>query len=60
MPEVEVEVFPVPADGGKAQAVVKDTQAQRAWSGEGDTMSQAATEAMRKFLGDRRAGEYVG
>lgn len=56
---IEVEVFP-PIDGGKAQAILKDTEAKRAWSGEGDTMSEAATAATRKFLGDRRSREYVG
>lgn len=55
---IEVEVFP-PQDGGKAQAILKDTGAKRAWSGEGETMSEAATEATRKFLGDPRSREYV-
>ena len=56
---VEVEVFDHPNGTGKA-AVVRDQKAERAWSGEGATESAAATEAMRKFLGDRRAREYVG
>lgn len=44
---------------GKKTAVVTDRGAGRAWSGEGSTESEAATEATRKFLGDRRSSEYV-
>lgn len=48
------------ADGmpGK-QAVVIDRKGGRAWTGEGATDSAAATEATRKFIGDRRAREYL-
>lgn len=50
------------APGGqpKRAAVITDKHAGRAWSGEGWTDSEATTEAVRKFLGDRRAREYVG
>jgi hypothetical protein len=40
-------------------AVVTDRKSGRAWSGEGTTDGAAATEAVRKFLGDRRSREYV-
>lgn len=45
---------------GKSTAVVTDRNANRAWSGEGATHSEAATDATRKFIGDRRSREYVG
>lgn len=48
------------AESGKRQAVVTDRGAGRAWSGEGNTDSEAATEAVRKFVGDRRSREYLG
>lgn len=57
---VEVTVGEHPEGGGKRVAVITDRASQRAWSGEGSTDSAAATEATRKFLGDRRAREYVG
>lgn len=41
---------------GLKTAVIQDHKANRAWSGEGATHDQAATEATRKF----RAREYVG
>lgn len=56
---IEVEVRPHPEDGSKHQAVVRDQVAKRAWSGEGTTPSEATTEAVRKFIGDRNAREYV-
>lgn len=40
-------------------AVVTDRKSGRAWSGEGANINGAATDALRKFLGDRRAREYV-
>ena len=43
----------------KHQAIITDKAAQRAWSGEGDTAGKAATEATRKFIGDRRVREYT-
>lgn len=46
-------------DGEPATAVIQDRTAQRAWSGEGRTGSEAATEATRKFIGDRRVREYT-
>ena len=55
---IDVEVTPA-KDGGQAQAVIKDEVAKRAWSGEGKDESAATTEAMRKFLGDRRTREYT-
>lgn len=41
-------------------AVVVDRAGNRAWSAEGATDSEAATKAVRGFLGDRRSREYVG
>ncbi len=62
-PSVNVEIVPQRTDEGietgKQQAVVTDRSSGRAWSGEGDTTSEAATEAVRKFIGDRRAREYM-
>lgn len=47
-------------DGQKRRAaVVIDKRAGRAWTGEGWTDGEAATDAVRRFLGDRRAREYV-
>lgn len=40
-------------------ATVTDRKSGRAWSGEGADSGAATTEAVRKFLGDRRAREYV-
>jgi hypothetical protein len=45
--------------GYKKQVVISDRKGNRAWSGEGATESEAATEATRKFIGDRRIREYV-
>jgi hypothetical protein len=45
---------------GKSTAIVTDRNANRAWSGEGATHSEAATDATRKFIGDRRSREYLG
>lgn len=56
---LEVEVGPHPEDSSKRAAVVKDVKANRAWSGEGATDSEATTEAVRKFVGDRRTKEYL-
>lgn len=39
--------------------VITDQKAQRAWSGTGRNVAEAATEATRKMLGDRRVREYV-
>lgn len=47
------------ADTGKSTAVITDRAANRAWSGEGGDHAEAATEATRKFLDDRRSREYV-
>lgn len=64
--DIDVYVGPHPegsaAPGGttKRSAVIIDRRSQRAWSGEGWTDSEATTEAVRRFLGDRRAREYVG
>lgn len=54
---VEVELG---ESGDRKTAVLTDKPSGRAWSGEGDTHAEAATAATRKFLGDRRAREYVG
>lgn len=58
--DIKVDVIEHPEGGGKRAAVISDTRAGRAWSGEGNTDSEAVTQATRKFLGDRRAREYVG
>lgn len=54
---IEVEVSDR-EDGSKA-VVITDQKARRAWSGEGADTGKAATEAVRRLLGDRRAREYV-
>jgi len=46
-------------DGGKTNVAVTDRASGRAWTGSGATTGEAATEATRKFLGDRRAAEYL-
>lgn len=56
---IEVEIVPPATDGANHQAIIKDKTANRAWSGEGKTGSEAATEATRKFIGDRRVREYM-
>lgn len=58
--DVDIVVGKNPADPNKSQAVVQDRARSRAWTGEGASESEAATEAFRKFLGDRRSTEYVG
>lgn len=57
--DINVVVNPTPTNG-KYNAVLQDNRRQRAWSGEGTTQSDAATDATRKFLNDRHAPEYVG
>lgn len=43
------------------QTSINDHVGHRSWSGESSvSQDQATTEATRKFLGDRRAREYVG
>jgi len=42
------------------QVTITDRKASRAWSGEGASVAEAATQATRKFLDDRRAREYIG
>lgn len=54
-----VEVVVGDNEAGGKSATITDRKAGRAWSGEGDTESKATTEAMRKFLGDRRVREYT-
>lgn len=56
---IDVQIIPPAEDGGKHQAIISDKLAKRAWSGEGNTGSEAATEATRKFIGDRRVREYM-
>lgn len=56
---VEVTIADHPDGNGDKTAVITDKVANRAWSGEGKTESEAATAATRKFLGDRRTREYV-
>lgn len=64
MPRDDVEV--VTASGKDAfgadvqQATIVDRKANRCWSGSGKTVDAAHTEALKGFLGDRRAREYVG
>lgn len=41
-------------------AVVIDRKSNRAWTAEGETDNSATTEAVRRFLDDRRSKEYVG
>jgi hypothetical protein len=61
MNEIEVAIIGQHPDGtSKRAAVVTDRQGGRAWSGEGATDDAAATNAVRKFLKDRNAREYVG
>lgn len=57
--KIEVSVGEHPEGNGKRAAVVTDRNANRAWSGEGATDSEATTEAVRKFIGDRRVREYM-
>ena len=57
--DISVSVGGHPDGSTKRAAVVTDRRSQRAWSGEGGTDSEATTEAVRRFLGDRRAREYV-
>ena len=40
-------------------AIVIDRKGNRAWSGEGGDANAAATDAVRKFVSDRRAREYT-
>lgn len=64
---IEVEVVSRPdtateagfTEHGGTDVVITDRRAGRAWSGEGKTASEAATQAVRRLLGDRRAREYV-
>lgn len=56
--EVEVQVG-VAGDGSEKGVAIMDRKSGRAWTGTGATESEAATEAMRKFLGDRRVREYM-
>lgn len=64
MPREDVVVETASGQDGFGSAVhqitITDRKAQRAWSGSGKTVGEAATEATKKFLGDRRAREYVG
>lgn len=59
--EVNISDAPTGADGmtGKT-AVVIDRKANRAWSGGGKTESEAATKAIRNFIGGRHIREYIG
>jgi hypothetical protein len=57
--DIDVVVTAPTVSDGKYQAVVQDSQRQRAWSGEGGTASEATTRAVRGFLGDRHAPEYI-
>lgn len=56
---VKVELGESPADPARKTAVIRDDAANRAWSGEGPTHAEAATEATRKFVSDRRVKEYL-
>lgn len=57
--DIDMSVTQQPDLNGRHQAVIHDTGRQRAWGGEGGTPGAASTEALKKFLGDRRAPEYI-
>lgn len=57
--DLDVVISPASDGSGGADAVIKDDKAARAWSGRGKTASEAATQAVRKLLGDRRIREYM-
>ena len=60
--EISVETGTRTAEDGSGvqhQVTITDHKASRAWSGTGQSVAEAATHATRKFLGDRRAREYV-
>lgn len=58
--DVKVELGESPNNPSVKTAVIRDDGQNRAWSGEGTTHDEAATQATRKFIGDRRAREYAG
>lgn len=58
--DLDMTVAPHPTESGRHQATIQDHKAQRAWSGEGGSPNEACTEAVKKFVGDRRAREYTG
>ena len=59
--KIEVEVGTHTDDAGNTtqQTVIMDRGGNRAWSGEGATVNESVTKAVRGLLGDRRAREYV-
>lgn len=59
--DIDMTVGPHTAGDGRAEAVIRDkSRTDRCWTGEGNNESEAASEAIKKFLSDRRAPEYVG
>ncbi len=62
--DIQVTTGTVPADAETGvqnqQVVIQDSSARRAWTGEGATVGEAATQAVRRLLGDRRVREYTG
>lgn len=58
--DISINIVKPTSSGEKFKATVNDVSRQRAWSGQGSTESEASTEAVRGFLNDRRAPEYVG
>jgi hypothetical protein len=57
--QLDVVTNPHPSQSGRYQGTVRDVARQRAWSGEGNTSDEAATEALRGFLADRRSPDYL-
>lgn len=55
-----IDVLHGTTEAGEHTTVVQDRPAGRAWTGIGKTSNEASTEAMKKFLGDRRTKEYWG
>lgn len=57
--DLEVVVSDSPSGNGDKAAVITDRAAGRAWSGEGGSADAATTEAVRRFVDDRRSREYL-
>lgn len=54
-----IEVEAAAPVGEAHQVVITDRKSGRAWSGEGKSHNEAATQAVRRLLGDRRTHEYL-
>lgn len=57
--DLEITTREDPAGNGRFQATVEDKAANRAWSGNGSTRDEAATDAFRGFVDSRQSAEYV-